>query len=161
MYAVYIAPALAFAVIAALCLRFREVLSGRHHDPIEYYSGFDGYRFALPLRLVKKITSEEAQAQSAAGHSYYIGYFSPDGRLIRAVKMLRGKVEFEHTYAYSPKGRLMRAAISQGDGTVSLLGDKRAALEGLREKPAGYFDQSQCLSEDKPRDDRWMDERIR
>ncbi len=160
MYAVYVAPALAFAVIVVLYLRFREVLRWRRHDPIEYYSGLDGYRFALPLRLVKKITSEEAQALSAAGHSYYAGYFSPDGHLIRAVKMQRGKADFEHTYAYSPKGRLMRAAIIQADGAVSLLGGTHVALEDLRETPAGYLDQPRCLLEDKPRDQR-MGERIR
>jgi hypothetical protein len=120
VYVAYVAPALGVAVILTLCLRFWGILRRRRHDPIEYYASFDGCR--LPLRLTGKITSEEAQTLSAAGRSYYIGYFRPDGRLVKAAKMLRGVTDIEHVYAYSPRGRFMSAAIRRSDGAVTLLG---------------------------------------
>jgi hypothetical protein len=120
VYVAYAAPAFGLALVLALCLRFWSILRKRRHDPIEYYRGFDGCH--LPLRLTGKITSEEAQTLSAAGRPYYIGYFRPDGRLAKATKVLRGVTDIEHVYAYSPKGRLMSAAIRRANGSVSLLG---------------------------------------
>jgi hypothetical protein len=133
VYVAYAAPVLACAVILALLVRFRRELRGQHHDPIEYYSSSDGYQFELPLRLIKKIKSGQAEALAASGGSYYVAYYRADGRLIRVVKMLRGKADFEHVYAYSPSGQLLRAAIRRPDGDASVLGcDKRVALAGRR-----------------------------
>ena len=36
--------------------------------------------------------------------------------------MLRGEMDFEHAYIYSPKGRLMSVVIARADGTVNVLG---------------------------------------
>jgi hypothetical protein len=60
----------------------------RIHDPIEYYSGWDGYWH--PISLSNKITKEEADVYATQGHAYLIGYFDTNGKkLIRVVKMLR------------------------------------------------------------------------
>ena len=37
----------------------------RKHDPVEYFSGWDGYR--LPIRLTGRITKDEADAINAGG----------------------------------------------------------------------------------------------
>ena len=121
---------LALALIAALALYLREAMRGQKHEPVEYYRGFAGCH--LPLRLVEKIAKEEAEALTAAGHSYYVGHYGPNGRLLKAVNMLGGEMDFEHAYIYSPKGRLMSVVIARADGTVSVLGDKRASPAPLR-----------------------------
>jgi hypothetical protein len=78
----------------------------RKHDPVEYFSGWDGY--GLPIRLTGRITKDEADAIAARGNAYLIGYFDGDNRLVRDVKMLRGEVFFEHVYDYYPSGRIRR-----------------------------------------------------
>jgi hypothetical protein len=118
----YIALALALIMAAALYIRSRATQRGRNRDPIEYYRGFAGYQFQLPLRLTGKIAKEEAEALAATGHPYYVGYYGPNGRLLKAVKMLGGTMNFEHAYLYSTKGRLMSAAIARADGTMKVLG---------------------------------------
>ena len=86
----------------------------RKHDPVEYFSGWDGY--GLPIRLTGRITKEEADAIAARGNAYMIGYFDADNRLVRNVKMLRGEVFFEHVYEYYPSGRLRRIKATNPDG---------------------------------------------
>ncbi len=122
----------------AVYLPVRKARRARPRDPIEYYRSFTGYQFQLPLHLSEKITKEEAEALAAAGHSYYVGHYSPGGSLIKAVKMLNGKMNFEHAYLYSSSGRLMSAAITRTDGTVNLLGGKRMTAEPPRKRPAEY-----------------------
>jgi hypothetical protein len=112
--------ALALIPALALYLRFRKMRRERKHDPVEYYRRFAGYQ--LPLRLVEKIAKEEAESLASAGQSYYVGHYGPNGRLLKAVKMLRGEMDFEHAYVYSPKGRLMSVVIARADGTVNVLG---------------------------------------
>jgi hypothetical protein len=75
----------------------------RKHDPVEYFSGWDGY--TLPIRLTDRITKEEAEAIAARGNAYLIGYFDDENRLIRDVKMYRGAVCFEHVYTCYPSGK--------------------------------------------------------
>lgn len=134
----YIVLILAPILTLALYLPLRKVLRARPRDPVEYYRGFTGYRFQLPLRLSERITQEEAEALAAAGHSYYVAHYGPDGRLLKAVKMLNGKLNFEHAYLYSSSGRLMSAAIARADGTVNLFGDKRVTAARMRRRPAEY-----------------------
>lgn len=55
----------------------------RKHDPVEYFSGWDGYE--LPIRLTGRITKDEADAIAARGNAYLIGYFDGDNRLVRNV----------------------------------------------------------------------------
>lgn len=130
MHLAYIVLALALISVLALYLRSRETRRGQKHEPVEFYRGFAGCH--LPLRLIEKIAKEEAEALTAAGHSYYVGHYGPNGRLLKAVKMLRGEMEFEHAYIYSAKGRLMSVVIARADGTVSVLGDKRVTAAPLR-----------------------------
>ena len=120
MHLATIVLALALIPVLALYLRSRKKRRGRKHEPVEYYRRFAGYQ--LPLRLIEKIAKEEAEALTAAGQSYYVGHYGPDGRLLKAVKMLRGEMDFEHAYIYSPKGRLMSVVIARADGTVNVLG---------------------------------------
>lgn len=88
------------------------------HDPVEYFSGWDGY--GLPIRLTGRISKDEADAIAARGNAYLIGYFDGDNRLVRNVKMLRGEVFFEHVYDYYPSGRLrsVKAINPKGVETV-------------------------------------------
>jgi hypothetical protein len=116
----YIVPALALITVLALYLRSRKTRRGRKHEPVEYYRRFAGYQ--LPLRLIEKIAKEEAESLTSAGQSYYVGHYGPNGRLLKAVKMLRGEMDFEHAYVYSPKGRLMSVVIARADGAVNVLG---------------------------------------
>ncbi len=89
------------------------------HDPIEYYSGWGGYRH--PIVLQHKITKAEADAVAAKGYAYVIGYFDADSRLVRVVKMLRGEVFFEFVYAYYPNRKLRSATVTASDGRVTVL----------------------------------------
>jgi hypothetical protein len=90
----------------------------RKHDPVEYFSGWDGY--GLPIRLTGRITKDEADAIAAQGNAYLIGYFDGDNRLVRDVKMLRGEVFFEHVYDYHPNGRLRRVKSSSPKGVATV-----------------------------------------
>ena len=106
------------AVLAAgfaarpLWRRFR----ARRHDPVEYFGSWDGY--GLPLRLVGRISKEEAEARAIRGSAYLVGYFDADNRLVRDVKMLRGQVFFEHHYSYYPSGRLRHMTVTNARGEV-------------------------------------------
>jgi hypothetical protein len=90
----------------------------RKHDPVEYFSGWDGY--GLPIRLTGRITRDEADAIAAHGNAYMIGYFDADNRLVRNVKMLQGKVFFEHVYEYYPSGRLRRVKATNPKGVETV-----------------------------------------
>jgi hypothetical protein len=93
MMALAVVLGMGFAVLVARSLRSREK---RKHDPVEYYLGWGGYTH--PMALEKKVTKEEADAVAAREGAYLIGYFDADGRLRRAVKMLRGAVFFDFEY---------------------------------------------------------------
>ena len=99
---------------AALLLWRR--LRKRRHDPIEYFGSWGGY--GLPLRLVDRITQEEAEARNARGSAYLIGYFDAEGRLVRDVKIYRDKVFFEHHYTYYPSGRLKGMQVTNAQGEL-------------------------------------------
>lgn len=90
----------------------------RQHDPVEYFSGWDGY--GLPIRLTGRITKKEADAIAIRGSAYMIGHFDADNRLVRNVKMLRGAVFFEHVYDYYPNGRLKRVKATNPDGVETV-----------------------------------------
>jgi len=90
----------------------------RKHDPVEYFSGWDGY--GLPIRLTGRITKDDADAIAARGNAYLIGYFDGDNRLVRDVKMLRGEVFFEHVYDYYPSGRIRRVKATNPKGVVTV-----------------------------------------
>jgi hypothetical protein len=90
----------------------------RKHDPVEYFSGWDGC--GLPIRLTGRITKDEADAIAARGNAYMIGYFDGDNRLVRNVKMLRGEVFFEHVYEYYPSGRLRRVRATNPKGVETV-----------------------------------------
>jgi hypothetical protein len=102
----------------------------RKRDPVEYFSGWDGY--TLPIRLTDRITKEEAEAIAARGNAYLIGYFDDENRLIRNVKMYRGKIFFEHVYTYYPSGKLRQVKATNPKG-----------VETVRDYPesggAGFF----------------------
>ncbi len=72
---------------------------------VEYYRSFSGY--SIPLRLVDKITREEAESK-APDAAYYIGYFDVQRKLVKVVKMLNGETVFEDRYYYYPNGKLKR-----------------------------------------------------
>jgi hypothetical protein len=82
---------------------------------IEYYGSFAGYQ--LPLRLINKMTKQEAESRNAA---YYIGYFDTDRRLMRVIKMLGGKRDFDQVYFYYPNGALKRVEGTNADGFSSV-----------------------------------------
>jgi hypothetical protein len=90
----------------------------RKHDPVEYFSGWDGY--GLPIRLSGRITKDEADAIAARGNAYLIGYFDAGNRLVRDVKMLRGEIFFEHVYEYYPSGRLRRVKATNPKGVETV-----------------------------------------
>jgi hypothetical protein len=94
----------------------------RRHDRIEYYAGWGGPRH--PVVLEKRITRDEARAIAAKGAPFLIGYYSEKGRLIRAVKLIRGEFFFEYRYNYHRNGRLKRARITRGGHVTVLEYDK-------------------------------------
>jgi Family of unknown function (DUF6156)/RHS Repeat len=104
----------ALLAAAQLGQRWRE--QRRVHDAVEYYERWGGYD--MPIRLINQITKEQAEAQAARGEAYMIGHFDPQGRLVRAVKMLRGAVFFDQQYSYDPRGRLVRITITDADGVT-------------------------------------------
>ena len=112
--------ALAGLVLVAPAVRFAR--ARWKHDPVEYYVeyclGWGGTRH--PITLQDRITKEEAQALSAKGAAYLIGYYADDGRLTRAVKLDRGEFLFEYRYNYYPNGRLKRVRVTRG-GCVTVL----------------------------------------
>jgi YD repeat-containing protein len=98
-------------VLAALWLYFR---AAERHDPVEYYSGWSGY--GHPIRLGRKITRGEADAQAARGSAYLIAYFDADNRLSRVDKILKGEPFFRFEYTYYPNGRLKLTKVLRSDG---------------------------------------------
>ena len=105
-------------VLAVLAVRFARRLARRRHDPVEYYAGWGGYRH--PIVLENRITKDEANAITAKGAAYLIGYYGDKGRLLRVVKLVRGEFFFEYRYSYHPNGRLKRARVTRG-GRVTVL----------------------------------------
>jgi hypothetical protein len=101
----------------------------RKHDPVEYFSGWDGY--GLPIRLTGRITKDEADAIAARGNAYLIGYFDGDNRLVRDVKMLRGEVFFEHVYDNYPSGRIRRVKATNPKGVVTVREYRQTARAGF------------------------------
>jgi hypothetical protein len=110
-------------VVAAVLVRSSLLRAKRKHDPIEYYAGWGGYWH--PIGLDNKITKEEADAITARGNAYLIGYFDGDGKLMRVVKHLRGEVFFEYLYAYHPNGKLKSAKVTRGGRETLLEYDAR------------------------------------
>jgi hypothetical protein len=90
----------------------------RNHDPVEYYRVWTSYHH--PIHLQDKITQEEAYAIAASGSPYLIGYFDADGKLTRAVKMLRGAMFFDFVYAYYPNGKVKRVQATNTRGEVTV-----------------------------------------
>jgi Family of unknown function (DUF6156) len=115
MMALAVALGTGLAVLVARSLRAR---AKRKHEPVEYYLGWGGY--SHPIALQKMITKGEADAVAARGGAYVIGYFDADGRLTRAIKMLRGAVFFDFEYAYHPNGRRKTARVTNAEGVVSV-----------------------------------------
>ena len=106
------------AGLAALAARLLQALTRKPHDPVEYYRGWRGYRH--PIKLENRITKEEADAITAQGAAYLIGYYGDDGKLTCVVKFLRGEFFFEYLYSYHPNGRLKSATVTR-DGRVTVL----------------------------------------
>jgi hypothetical protein len=101
----------------------------RPHDPIEYYESWGGY--GLPIRLVKRITRQQAEARAARGDAYMIGYFDSSGRLVRDVKMYRGAIFFSHEYTYDPSGSVQRVKVTNPDGIETVQDYKDGVWPGL------------------------------
>jgi hypothetical protein len=108
--------------LVALARRLVLALARKDHDPVEYYRGWRGYRH--PIKLENRITKEEAEAITADGAAYLVGYFD-DGRLMRVVKFLRGEFFFEYLYSYHPNGRLKSARVTRRDRVTLLEYDSR------------------------------------
>ena len=106
----------ALLAAAQLSQRWRE--QRRPHEPIEYYERWGGYD--MPIRLINRITKDEAEAQAARGNAYMIGYFDGQNRLTRAVKMLHGSVFFDQGYFYDPRGRLKRITTTNPEGVTRI-----------------------------------------
>jgi hypothetical protein len=104
------------ALLAAARLGQRWLEQRRVHDPVEYYERWGGYD--MPIHLINRITREQAEAQAARGCAYMIGHFDAQGRLVRAVKMLRGAVFFDQRYSYDPQGRLVCIETIDADGVI-------------------------------------------
>ena len=105
-----------FAVAIALALSISLPMVSSEELSVEYYGTSAAYGY--PLRLMNKMTKEEAESRDAA---YLIGYFDRNRKLIRVVKMINGKRDFEHVYSYYPNGQLKRMEWinSKGSSTVS------------------------------------------
>ena len=109
--------------LVALARRLVLALARKDHDPVEYYRGWRGYRH--PIKLENRITKEEAEAITAQGAAYLIGYYGDDGKLTCVVKFLRGEFFFEYLYSYHPNGRLKSARITRRDRVTMLEYDSR------------------------------------
>lgn len=80
---------------------------------VEYYQNFLGNE--VPLRLVGRITQQEAEANADVA-AYFVAHYDEKGRLVRVTKMFRGSVAFDQTYSYYASGRLKRLAGTNPDG---------------------------------------------
>jgi hypothetical protein len=116
LIALIVVLGLGLALLVARFIRARA--RRRRHDPIEFYLGWGGY--SHPIALQTKVTKENAEAMAAEGGAYLIGYFDSDGRLMRAVKMLRGSVFFDFEYAYYPNGTRKSAKVTNAKGVVTM-----------------------------------------
>ena len=90
----------------------------RKHDPVEYYLGWGGY--SHPIGLQSRVSKQKADDVAAQGGAYLIGYYDSDGRLVRAVKILRGAVFFDFEYTYHANGKRKSAKVTNAKGVVSL-----------------------------------------
>lgn len=116
LIALIVVLGLGLALLVARFIRAR--VRRRRHDPIEFYLGWGGY--SHPIALQTKVTKEIAEAVAAKGGAYLIGYFDSNGRLMRAVKMLRGSVFFDFEYAYYPNGTRKSAKVTNAKGAVTI-----------------------------------------
>jgi hypothetical protein len=112
-----VAIAVAVAAFALAAFRFVMWRTLWKHEPVEYFSGWGGYRH--PIGLSDKITKEEADARLARGDVYLIGHFDADNRLVRAIKMYKGAVFFDFAYTYHPNGTRKSATITNNKGVTS------------------------------------------
>ena len=97
--------------------------TNRPHDPIEYYTAWDGYWH--PIRLYKRISKEKADAWHAAGSAYMVGEYNEKFQLTRVTKFLRGEVFFQYTYSYHDNGMIKTARVARGWRDRLLQWDKR------------------------------------
>jgi hypothetical protein len=105
------------AAFALALFRFMRARTWKKREPVEYFSGWGGYRH--PIGLSDKITREEADARQARGDVYLIGHFDADNRLVRAIKMYKGVVFFDFAYTYHPNGTRRSATITNNKGVTS------------------------------------------
>jgi hypothetical protein len=112
-----VAIAVALTVFAVALYRFVMWRTVWKHEPVEYFSGWGGYRH--PIGLSDKITREEADAREAKGVVYLIGYFDGDNRLVRAVKRHQHAVFFDFAYTYYPNGTRRSARITNNKGVTT------------------------------------------
>ncbi len=108
---------LACAGFALALYRFVRARTWAKHDPVEYFSSWDGY--AHPISLYHRIPKEEADARNANGSVYLIGHFDADNRLVRATKMYQGAVFFDFVYTYYPNGTRKTARITNNKGVTT------------------------------------------
>ena len=109
---------IAVVAVLGLALLIVWVKRKRKHDPIEYYLGWGGY--SHPIGLQSRVSKEKADDVAAQGGAYLIGYYDSDGRLVRAVKILRGAVFFDFEYTYHANGKRKSAKVTNAKGVVSL-----------------------------------------
>ena len=108
---------IACAAFALAMYRFVKARTWAKHDPVEYFSSWDGY--AHPISVYHKITKEEVDAREARGGVYMIGHFDADNRLVRVIKMYKGAVFFDFAYTYYPNGTRKTARITNNKGVTS------------------------------------------
>jgi hypothetical protein len=112
-----VAIVLAGAAFTLAVYRFLKARTWGKHDPVEYFSSWDGY--AHPISLYHPITKEEVEAREAKGEVYLIGHFDADNRLVRATKMYKGAVFFDFIYTYYPNGTRKSARITNNKGVTT------------------------------------------
>lgn len=75
-----------------------------------YFSSFSGY--SIPLKLVDKITRDEAIARD----SYYVAIYDDEGKLLSVEKYFQGKLFFKHEYSYRDNGVLQESRVVNAEG---------------------------------------------
>ena len=87
-----------------------------------YFASFSGY--SLPLKLVDKITKDEAVSRD----SYYVGTYER-GVLLRVEKYFQGSLFFKHEYFYYDNGTLKEKRGVNADGKeIIILFDEKGKM---------------------------------
>ena len=110
-----ILPKLLWSFVALVFLASGVLSIAQEQLNEKYFGTFSGY--TLPLKLKNNLSKSEIEARRA----YLVAYYDASGRLHKVRKVLDGKTEFIHEYAYDAQSKLVEVIVTNHEGNISIL----------------------------------------